>query len=42
MYLAPSKVPDAVIVGLRFTEGRPELGRAIRNLDLKRNSRPAA
>lgn len=42
MYLAPSKVPDSVIVGLRFTEARPELGRAIRTLDMKRNSRPAA
>jgi len=42
MYLAPSKVPDSVIVGLRFTEARPELGRAIRALDLKRNGRNAA
>jgi hypothetical protein len=31
-----------MIVGLRFTEARPELGRAIRSLDLKRSSRPAA
>lgn len=42
MYIAPSKVPDAMIVGLRFTEARPELGRAIRNLDMKRSVRPAA
>lgn len=40
--IASSKAPDSRVVGLRFTEPMEELSRAIRALDLRRSTRPAA
>lgn len=40
--IAASKAQDSRVVGLRFTESMEELTRAIRALDLRRSTRPAA
>lgn len=40
--IAASKAHDSRVVGLRFTEPMEELSRAIRALDLRRSTRPAA
>lgn len=42
VHVFPSRIPDSRILGLRFVDERPDIARAIHELDLKRHGREAA